>query len=76
MIYNFCKNNPDLQIDGLALQTQVTEMLFQEFLENVILEDKQLARSLIFVVAPLCLRISINVLVLDMKDNISVLCNK
>lgn len=72
MIYNFCKTNPDLQIHGLSPRLQVTEMIYEEFLENIILTDKEMAQTLIIVVAPICLRISIDVFVLDLRDANSV----
>lgn len=75
MIYNFIESNHALDISGRSLDKLISDseqMIVQEFMEGIILTDKQDARSTILLLVPLVLRIEIDIFVLDLNDKISV----
>eukprot|EP00829_Urostomides_striatus_P009317 TRINITY_DN2043_c0_g1_i1.p1 TRINITY_DN2043_c0_g1~~TRINITY_DN2043_c0_g1_i1.p1 ORF type:complete len:184 (+),score=22.29 TRINITY_DN2043_c0_g1_i1:237-788(+) len=71
-ISNFIKINSDVKINGLLLSDAILTgdgKIPQEYVQYVVLEDLQDARSLVFVIAPIVLRIQIDTLILELKDD-------
>lgn len=71
--------NQDLNLNGMSIENAVNQadgMLLQEYRINIVLANNEDARSIVFIIAPIILRIQIDTVVLDLKDNISVFINE
>ena len=74
-IANFMTMNPQFDFDGIDIETiaKQDQGSVGNFITNVVRKLGVDARSIILAIAPIILRISINVLVLDLLDKESVL---
>ena len=77
-VANFLLLNSDLHVNGLSLRDSVQSEYFpsfQKWIEEVVLKDKEDARSGILAVIPLVLRISLVYVFLDSSDKTKVICS-
>lgn len=72
---NFIKLNPDVKINGMALNEAVLfgdNILLDEFKENIVLQNNEDARTVVFAIAPVVLRIQIDIVVLQLTGRVTV----
>ena len=74
MVANFITNNKDLSLNGITILQTITQdyAVVDEYITDVVLKNSEDARAPITSVVPLVLRINLDILILDGKDNVSV----
>lgn len=72
MIHTFISLNKSIKLQDINIQEgiQPDAKSIEEYLENIVLKEREEARTIIIVITPLVLRISLEVILLDFYDEV------